>query len=456
MDVARQVSLIRLPRREALVLALVAVAVAGVTLLHYLTGAHLLEYHTVYRSLYYLPIAGAAVAFGMRGGLAVAVVVIILFLPHVLGFGELMPGGMVDNLLELPVFLLVGGLGGALADRERAQRQRAEGLRSYIDAVLQSLPVGVATAAGSGSPVAQNAAARTLLATLSSTTDLTALRPGYHALEQGSRPLGLYVAPFRDGDPAEQVYVLEDQTERRALEAQLRRNDRLASVGQLAAGVAHEVRNPLAIVRATAQLLAVQAGGDDMFQRYTQVLTSEADRIERLISDLLEYARPRPPVPTPLDLRYFLETSAQQVQPYAAQHGVSVLVESRAGTLFHADEAQLGQALLNLLLNAVQASVAGSTVQLLGEQTADATTITVIDSGRGMPPAELERACDPFFTTRPEGTGLGLALVAAVVQEHGGSLQLASVVGEGTRATLLLPHSTADDVTTSDQPVGAR
>ncbi|GAB4447734.1 MAG: hypothetical protein OHK0015_52060 [Chloroflexi bacterium OHK40] len=442
MEAARQVSLIRLPRSQSLLLALVAVAVAAVTLLHYLTGAHWLEYHTVYRSLYYLPIAGAAVAFGLRGGLAVGLVVIILFLPHVLGFGEMMPGGVLDNLLELPVFLLVGGLVGALADRERAQRQRVEELRSYIDAVLQSLPVGVATAGASTSPVAQNAAARTFLTTMSSTSDLAVLRPGYHTLEQGSRPLGVYVAPFRDGDPADRVYVLEDQTERRALEAQLRRNDRLASVGQLAAGVAHEVRNPLAIVRATAQLLAAQAGADASFQRYTQVLTSEADRIERLISDLLKYARPRPPMPTFLDLGHFLETSAQQVRPYAAQHGVTIVVTSRAGTLFHADEAQLGQALLNLLLNAIQASNSGSVVQLLGEQSADATTIAVIDQGRGMPPADLERACDPFFTTRPDGTGLGLPLVAAVVQEHGGKLELTSVVGQGTRVTVTLPQPT--------------
>ena len=454
MEAARQVSLIRLPRSQSLLLALVAVAVAAVTLLHYLTGAHLLEYHTVYRSLYYLPIAGAAVAFGLRGGLAVGLVVIILFLPHMLGFGEMMPGGVLDNLLELPVFLLVGGLVGALADRERAQRQRVEDLRSYIDAVLQSLPLGVATTGASTSPVAQNAAARTFLATMPSTSDLAALRPGYHTLEQGSRPLGLYVAPFRDGDPAERVYVLEDQTERRALEAQLRRNDRLASVGQLAAGVAHEVRNPLAIVRATAQLLAAQASADASLQRYTQVLTSEADRIERLISDLLEYARPRPPRPTPLDLDHFLETSAQQVRPYAAQHGVTVVVAGRAGTLFHADEAQLGQALLNLLLNAIQASDSGSVVQLVGEQSADVTTIAVMDHGRGMPPADLERACDPFFTTRPDGTGLGLALVAAVVQEHGGNLELTSVVGQGTRVTITLPQPTENNVPPCDDSAG--
>jgi len=413
-------------------LVIIVAAVAAVTVLHYLTGAHLLEYHTVYRSLYYLPIAVAAVAFGLRGGLLTACAVILLYLPHVLGMGEMMPGGRADNLLELPVFLLVGGGVGALADRERTQRRRVEELRAYIDTVVQSLPVGVATA-------------RALLPTVGLALPLASLRLGYHTLEAGQRPLGLHVARLRDGATQDAwVYVLEDLTERRALEAQLRRNDRLASMGQLAAGVAHEVRNPLAIVRATAQLLAQQAGDNETLTPYTQVLTSEADRIERLISDLLAYARPRPPVPTALDLAGFLEAAAQQVRPYALQHAVQVRVEiAQAGSL-RADEAQLGQALLNLLLNAVQASAPGSSVRLVGRADRDSAEIAVVDTGRGMAPERVERACDPFFTTRPEGTGLGLALVAAVVQEHGGTLQLDSVLGAGTIACIRMPQEAPD------------
>jgi len=423
-------------------LFLILAVVAGVTVLHYLTGAHLLEYHTVYRSLYYLPVAGAAVAFGLHGGLLTALAVILLYLPHVLGMGEMIPGGMADNLLELPVFLLVGGVVGALADRERAQRRRVEELRAYIDTVVQSLPVGVATARAGGPPTPQNATARALLPTVGLALPLASLRPGYHTLETGQRPLGLHVARLRGDDPTqdERVYVLEDLTERRALEAQLRRNDRLASVGQLAAGVAHEVRNPLAIVRATAQLLAQQAGEDAAVRPYTEVLTSEADRIERLISDLLEYARPRPPVPTALDLTGFLEAAAQQVRPYALQHEVRVAIEVEQAGVLHADEAQLGQALLNLLLNAVQASEPGSVVRLVGRTGTDAAEIAVVDTGRGMAPATVERACDPFFTTRPEGTGLGLALAAAVVQEHGGELQLESALGHGSSVRIRIPQ----------------
>jgi signal transduction histidine kinase len=431
---------------QRFLIALVGGAVAVVTVLHYLTSAHLLEYHTVYRSLYYLPVAGAAVAFGLRGGLLTAAAVILLYLPHVLGMGETLPGGMVDNLLELPVFLVVGGLVGALADRERAQRRRVEGLRAYIDAVMQSLPVGVATAPPGGQPIPQNPVARELLPAVAADIALPSIHPGYHVLEQGQRPLGLHVSRLRGVAPegAERVYVLEDLTEQRALEAQLRRNDRLASVGQLAAGMAHEVRNPLAILRATAQLLANQLAEQQGVGAYARVLIAESDRIDRLISELLEYARPRPPHRIALDLPRVLAKAAHHVRPYALQHEVSIEVRAPAAGELWADGEQLRQALVNVLLNAVQASPPGSVVQLTATVAPDAVALTVTDHGRGMPLEVRERACDPFFTTRPDGTGLGLALVATIVQEHGGALHIDSLVGNGTTVTLALPRETPD------------
>ena len=445
MDVARAA-----PRSAAIwsrsnLLLLIGAGIGLATVLHYLTSAHLLEYHTVYRSLYYLPVAGAAVAFGLRGGLLTAVTVIVLYLPHVLGMGETLPGGMVDNLLEMPIFLLVGGLVGLLADRERAQRRRVEGLSAYVDAVIQSLPVGVATARTEDKPAPQNRAARELLPALGDDVALTGLRPAYYVLEQGQRPIGLYVSQLYGGDPAqaEWVYVLEDLTERRALEAQLRRVDRLASVGQLAAGIAHEVRNPLAILRATAQLLAGRLGEEDGASRYARVLVEESDRIERLIGQLLEYARPRPPHRTPLGLHTALTDAAHHVRPYAFQREVQIEVDAPEAIVW-ADDEQLRQALVNLLLNAVQASPAQTTVQLGARPASDSVTITVADEGRGMTAEERERACDPFFTTRPDGTGLGLALVTTIVQEHGGTLRIDSEAGVGTTIRLTLPQEARD------------
>jgi signal transduction histidine kinase len=306
---------------------------------------------------------------------------------------------------------------------------------------MQSLPVGVATAPAGGQPIPQNPVARELLPAVGADIALPTLHPGYHVLEHGQRPLGLHVSRLRGVEPegAERVYVLEDLTEQHALEAQLRRNDRLASVGQLAAGIAHEVRNPLAILRATAQLLAGQLAGQEQAATYGRVLIDESDRIERLISELLEYARPRPPHHVPLDLTEALSGAAHDVGPYALQYGVSIAVEAPAATLW-ADQEQLRQALVNLLLNAVQASPPGSAIRVGGTITAGMVTITVADQGRGMSAEVRERACDPFFTTRPEGTGLGLALVSTIVQEHCGTLQIDSAAGTGTTVTLTLPQ----------------
>jgi signal transduction histidine kinase len=423
-------------------LLIIVSATLAITLLHYLTSMALLDYHTVYGSLYYLPIAGAAVAFGRWGGLGLSLVVTLLYLPHVLTMGAMLPGGLVDNLLEFPIFFLVGGLVGLLADRERAQRRQREALGSYIAAVLESLPVGVATIAPGRAPVPQNRRAAELLPALPPHAALLDLPFGSHQLPNGPRPLGLALAPLSHAgtDGATRVVVLEDQTERQAFEAQLRRNDRLAAVGQLAAGIAHEVRNPLAIVRATAQLLADQLREQPATTQATTVLISEADRIERLIGELLTYARPHPLHLVPHDLATLLAQAAQAVTPYGLQYQVLVEVSVAPHQQITIDAGQLQQVLLNLLLNAIQASPPGSTVWLQGARCTGCVTIRVIDQGKGMAPEVRERACDPFFTTRPDGVGLGLALVASTIAAHQGHLQIESTPGGGTTMILTLPQ----------------
>lgn len=438
-------------RGRRAIIVLIVGALALITALHYLSGIHMLRYHSVYRSLYYLPIAGAAVAFGLRGGLWVSLVVIALNIPPLLGVGNT-SGERIEHMLEVPLFLLVGVLIGLLVDRERLQRRQVDRLRGYISAVLRSLPLGVATCGPDARPMAQNPAAEALLDALPADVALADMAPGYQTFDAGRRPLGVHISPLRapESAAAERVLVIEDLTERRALEAQLRRNDRLASVGQLAAGIAHEVRNPLGILRATAQLLARRMGDSPGAQEYTRVLITEVDRIDRLIGELLAYARPNPPQISRHDLAALLEDAAREVRPYALQHEVRVEVAAAPVPVW-ADEQQLQQALLNLLLNAVQASQAGGQVRICGERAGAATRIVVADSGRGMAPDVIERACDPFFTTRPDGTGLGLALVAAVIAEHQGGLDFESGPGQGTRVIITLPEEGRDGAGSGDR-----
>ncbi len=421
----------------------VMVSIAIVTGLHYLTGVHFLPYHTIYRSLYYLPIAVAAVAWGLRGGLLASLLISVLYLPHVWLAGETMPGGILDNLLEALIFNFVAALAGALADAQRRHRQHAAALRTYIDDVLASLPVGVATVDHTGAVQPQNPAGAELLQGQLDHQQLPAT-PGYAEVAFDDRPVGVYRSALHgpDGGTIGQVLVLEDLTEQRRLQQQVRQAEHLAALGQLAGGLAHEVRNPLGIVRATAQLLAAKLPRELGLRRHTQVLTDEADRIERLVGELLAYATPRQPYRTTFDAAGLVGDLTAALAGYAEQRGVRITAEVD-GTVppLVADREQLRQALLNLLLNALEASPVDTTVQLRCYPSVGRICFDVRDEGPGVPSAIRSRIFDPFFTTREEGVGMGLAVVARIVTDHDGTIRVTDAPGGGACFTLCLPDT---------------
>ena len=422
----------------------VVLMIGAVTALHYLTSANWLPYHSIYRSLYYLPIGVAAVMWGLRGGLAASLFTTVVYLPHVVRMGEAMPGGIFDNVLEVLAFNAVAALTGSLADAQRHQRQRAETLRAYINDVLAGLPVGVATADRAGTVIAQNPAAADLLRDLGAAQLLPA-DPGYAELMLGSRPIGIRRSPLHaaDGLAAGQVLVLEDLSEQRHLHEQIRRAEHLAALGQLAGGVAHEIRNPLAIVRAVAQLLSTKLQDRADLRQHMEVLTAEADRIDRLIGDLLAYGSSPPLQLGTLHVAPFVEQLVASLAPYAEQHGV--MLQSEIDTALpplRADQEHLRRALLNVLLNAIQASRPGQIVHIRCSAESGCLHVDVRDHGAGIPDNIRERIFDPFFTTRDDGTGMGLAVVSRIVSEHGGTIEVGDAPGGGTIVRLCLPVGT--------------
>ncbi len=233
----------------------------------------------------------------------------------------------------------------------------------------------------------------------------------------------------RHPQEVEFVLVFEDVTEYKRLTAELRRAERLAGLGELSAGVAHEIRNPLAGISMITQLLGDKLeDGDADLKGYVDRILNETERLNRIVQSLLEFSRPSEPMMTVFNLYQEMGSVLDLVRSMAEKKKVKLeLPESGQDISVWADRGQLQQVFLNLLRNAVEACEKGQTVGLrIGGETVGRgrkrVVATVWDTGPGVPPEFEERLFNPFFTTKAEGTGLGLAICLKIVQEHGGSI----------------------------------
>ncbi len=222
------------------------------------------------------------------------------------------------------------------------------------------------------------------------------------------------------------------------IEEQLRRADRLSALGELSAGMAHEIRNPLGSIRGTAEILQDGIDPSDKRYEFTRILIKEVDRLNRVVQDFLKFAKPTPVRRESFDVVPVVQEVLKLTGPQLQKAGVQGRLEG-AEARVAGDREQLKQAFLNLVLNAQQAMPGGGTLTIEVAAEGDAIRIVFADSGVGIGAADLEKIFNPFFTTRREGTGLGLAITHRIVQGHGGRIEVASTPGEGTRFTVVLP-----------------
>lgn len=214
----------------------------------------------------------------------------------------------------------------------------------------------------------------------------------------------------------------QDLTRLKEIEEQLRRNDRLVAVGQLSAGLAHEIRNPLASISGSVQLL-IEGGNISANDQYLlQIVLREAERLNLLLGDFLRFARPTPPTLLPHDLALIFDDLLEVVKGDPRFVHIQFL-KDYGSNQFLCDDGQLKQALLNLLINAAEA-INGSGIIRLGAETVPVITIRVEDSGPGLLPEVQKQLFNPFFTTKENGTGLGLATMHAIVSAHGGRIEV--------------------------------
>jgi signal transduction histidine kinase len=237
-----------------------------------------------------------------------------------------------------------------------------------------------------------------------------------------------------------------ERERREALQRELARSERLSSLGQMAAGLAHEIRNPLGSIQGAAELLGDDAPAGSKKRELLDVLRKESKRLGSVVDDFLNFARPRPLALAPVDVADVVQRSVAQMQIDAAAR--SIVIDTRIAPHLprvDADAEQMHQVFLNLLLNAIAASPERGRIEVSGKATSldshAAVAITVQDWGHGISSDALSRVFDPFFTTRESGTGLGLSISHSIVSDHGGAIDIDSAPGRGCAVCVTLPVS---------------
>jgi two-component system sensor histidine kinase HydH len=261
--------------------------------------------------------------------------------------------------------------------------------------------------------------------------------------EEGTVPLSVSVTPLRGAGGAIMgaVIILRDLREIRELQERVRRSERLASLGRLASGVAHEIRNPLSSVKGFAQYFRDKFEGGSEDKSYAEIMIKEVERLDRVITQLLDFARPQTLRRHPYSLSLILEHPLRLIQPGLEESGIKLITSQFPDNKINVDSDQIGQALLNIFLNAMDSMERGGElrVHILPKPERRGVEIWISDTGTGIRKEDITRIFDPFFSTKKKGTGLGLAITAKIIEAHGGEVFVESEEGKGTTFKIHLP-----------------
>ncbi|BDG09044.1 two-component system sensor histidine kinase NtrB [Anaeromyxobacter paludicola] len=427
---------------------------------------------SVFVFLYSLGIVNGSILLYRRGAVASAVLSAAVYLALVLGFApsSLQPGPLT-LFAHVSAFLATAALSGYLAEQLRDTGARLEAreedlaaITALHESIVQSVASGLLTVDGQGRVTFLNRAGEQITGLgLAEVRGRPAERwfgafqeahgrdeTDFVAASGEVLRLGYSIFPLkgRGDEVIGRAVIFQDLTRLRAMEARVQRSERLADLGKVAAGLAHELRNPLASMMGSIELLGASAAPDSQDARLLSIVLREAARLDQLVSRFLAFSRPAPPRREESDVARIVDEALDVF----ANDPAAARVELRrdlAPVAVSCDPDQVRQVVWNLLLNAAQA-VAGQDgapaegpagrVEVRCAADAEGARLTVADDGPGIPPENLARLFTPFFTTKPAGTGLGLATVHRIVDAHGGAVSIEPRPGGGTVFTVRLPR----------------
>ena len=376
------------------------------------------------------------------------------------------------EIIILSIVLLLVGFGGWLSiltlEGLKGSQSRLRRVEAFRDILISSLPVGLIATDNKGQIILYNRFSQELTGISEETAldgDATIFEnmPELQAVFEGSweknEPfvqkevqltgsqnschivqLNRMAIIDREDKFVGTLLMMQDLSQVKKLEKDLRRSERLAALGKMAAGVAHELRNPLSSIKGLALVLQSKFSEKNQGRETADIMVQEVERLNRSISELLDYARPQKLQKNEVDLQKLLHKAVSLLCIDAEAAGVKMVTDfPETVPLIHADEDKLKQVFLNLFLNGIQAMEHGGTLTVSTIKTENILKIIVADTGCGIASENLGRVFDPYFTTKPEGTGLGMAMSAKIVEEHGGTITLQSTPEKGTSVIVEIP-----------------
>ena len=421
--------------------------------------------------LFLVNIILCGILFQRQGAMALALVTSILF-SFTLSLDQTVQGHTaflaigVNNLAFFTVAYLSGYLSEQLnlmGVELRARGRDIKALRNLNDLILRNMNSGLITMQSDGVVIQVNNFAKKILKSVSgrfvgaeisqilNKFDLFNFKNNqqrsfnyiYHRDNDDKRQLRMHLAELKDQEEESKGYILtfQDETELRELEGRVRQSEKLAAIGQLAAGIAHEIRNPLASISGSIQLLQAGSDQNDENKKLMNIVSREIDRLNVLITEFLDYAKPEAPKEDEIHLGELLKEILEFTKVQYQEQNISTQIEVASEISMIGNRDKLRQAFMNIIVNAFQALQKrenGSIIINVHRSQAGAK-IKISDNGSGIEEKVVNRIFEPFLTTKVKGTGLGLAITHSIIQSHKGHISVDSTINQGTTFHIELP-----------------
>lgn len=450
---------------------LIIIMISVISILHFTSEATYLTLHQFYKLLYFIPIIFAAIKYGFRGGTTTALFISLIYSPQKLlsiGVG----GEALNELMDIFLFFAVGIVTGILVEKKNLavkaidnQLKKYVILENYTNSVLESIKIGIIAINNDFYITSINTGAKNILGVtndcigmnfveaFSCCEDIESIIVGAmkdnstlvnleRSLQQNNKEVNIKIDTFPlslENKNKGLVIIIEDITEIKKIKSQMHRNDKLASVGELATGIAHEIRNPLAIIKMIGQTMSKELENNYNALGELKVIDEEVERANKVIKSLMEFSKPNKNEKDKYTINQIIEDVLVITDKYTSQHNVNVSFNKTEVSEGIFDREQLIQAFINLIFNAVDAMSFGGEI-IITTQNLSENRIEIIfeDTGQGIDDLNLDKIFDPFFTTKAEGTGLGLPIVYRIIEDHEGSINVKSIVGKGTVFEIIL------------------